>query len=56
MNNVSYGDRWIAESVLSTFKKMFDETCNGSQKNMVKGLELKVELYNLFEGMKLIIS
>lgn len=52
--SVSYGHRWIAESVFSAMKRMFGEyvTARKSQ-NMVKEMFLKASLYNMFVGMKL---
>ena len=48
-HSVSYGDRWIVECVFSTFKRMFGEYVMAhKRKYMIKELQLKVELYNLF--------
>jgi len=48
-HSVSYGDRWIVECVFSAFKRMFGEYVMAhKRKYMVKELELKIELYNLF--------
>ncbi len=50
--SVSYGDRWIVECVFSTFKRMFGEYVMAhKRKYMIKELELKVELYNLFASV-----
>ncbi len=49
--SVSYGDRWIAECVFSTFKRMFGEYVMAhKRKYMAKELKLKVGPYNLFAG------
>ena len=41
-HSVSYGDTWIVECVFSTFKRMFGESCNGSQKKIHdKGIRIK---------------
>jgi hypothetical protein len=55
-NRVSYGYRWMAESVFSAIKKrMFGEyvMARNYQQNMVKEMLLKVSLYNMFIDMKL---
>ena len=55
-SSVSYGHRWIAESVFSAIKRiMFGEhvMARNYQQNMVKEMFLKVSLYNVFTGMKL---
>jgi hypothetical protein len=48
-DSVSYGYRWIAETVFSSIKRMFGE-CVSARKysNMVKEMMLKVSLYNTF--------
>jgi hypothetical protein len=53
--SVSYGHRWIAESVFSDIKRMFGEhvMARNYQQNMVKEMFLKVSLYNVFTSMKL---
>jgi hypothetical protein len=52
--SVSYGHRWIAESVFSAIKRMFGEHVMArNYQNMVKEMFLKVSLYNVFTGMKL---
>ena len=49
---MSYGDRWIVECVFSTFKRMFGEYVMAhKRKYMIKELQLKVELYNLFASV-----
>ncbi len=46
-NSVSYGDRWIAESVFSAFKRMFGEhVTSHKRENMIHELKMKVCLYN----------
>ena len=51
-NSVSYGDRWIVECVFSVFKRMFGEYVMAHKKKyMVKELQLKVQLYNLFASV-----
>jgi hypothetical protein len=54
-SSVSYGHRWIAESIFSAIKRMFGEhvMARNYQQNMVKEMFLKVSLYNMFTGMKL---
>ncbi len=50
--SVSYGDRWIAESVFLAFKRFFGEHVMAHKFcNMVNELELKVALYNLFASV-----
>jgi hypothetical protein len=52
--SVSYGHRWIAESVFSAIKRMFGEHVMArNYQNMVKEMFLKISLYNIFAGMKL---
>jgi hypothetical protein len=52
--SVSYGHRWIAESVFSAIKRMFGEYVMArNYQNMAKEMFLKVSLYNVFTGMKL---
>jgi hypothetical protein len=44
-----YGQRWIAETVFSSIKRMFGEHTSATRfQNMVKDMILKVSLYNLF--------
>jgi transposase len=51
--SVSYGKRWIAESIFSAIKRMFGEYVSArNYENMVKEMFLKVSLYNMFTGMK----
>jgi hypothetical protein len=52
--SVSYGHRWIAESVFSAMKRMFGEYVMARRyRNAVKEMFLKASLYNMFAGMKL---
>jgi transposase len=48
-DSVSYGRRWIVESVFSVLKRIFGEHVMAhKRKNMVKELQLKMALYNKF--------
>ncbi|MGZ5491176.1 MAG: IS5 family transposase [Nitrososphaeraceae archaeon] len=48
-DSVSYGKRWIVESVFSSMKRMFGEYISAVKyPNMVKEIILKASLYNLF--------
>ncbi|MEP0824646.1 MAG: hypothetical protein HRF40_04105 [Nitrososphaera sp.] len=53
--SISYGHRWIAESVFSSaMKRMFGEYVMARRyQNAVKEMFLKVSLYNMFMGMRL---
>jgi hypothetical protein len=47
--SVSYGKRWIVESVFSSIKRMFgEEVRSKKRRNMVQELMLKISLYNWF--------
>ncbi len=47
--SVSYGDRWVVECVFSALKRMSGEYVMAhKKKHVIKELELKVQLYNLF--------
>ena len=47
--SVSYGQRWIAETVFSCIKRTFGEyVCSVKLENMVKEMMLKASLYNKF--------
>ena len=49
--SVSYGQRWIAETVFSCIKRMFGEYVTAIRfENMVKELILKASLYNWFQS------
>jgi hypothetical protein len=52
--SVSYGHRWMAETVFSAIKRMFGECVMArNYQNMVKEMYLKVSLYNMmFVTMK----
>ena len=44
-----YGQRWMAETVFSSIKRMFGEYISATRfQNMVKEMTMKVSLYNLF--------
>ena len=52
--SVSYGHRWIVESVFSAIKRMFGEYVMARKfPNMVREMFLKVSMYNMFASMKL---
>jgi hypothetical protein len=52
-NIVSYGDRWIVESVFSAFKRMFGEhVTSHKRKNMIHELKMKICLYNKMIAMQ----
>lgn len=47
--SVSYGKRWIVESVFSSIKRMFGEEVRSKNRhNMIQELMLKISLYNKF--------
>jgi hypothetical protein len=47
--SVSYGSRWIVESVFSAIKRMFGEEVRSKKKrNIMQELILKASLYNRF--------
>ncbi len=52
-NSVSYGQRWIAETVFSFMKRMFDREYVTAIRfeNMIKEMILKASLYNLFQSL-----
>jgi hypothetical protein len=51
-DSVSYGKRWMAETVFSSIKRSFGEYTSATKfQNMVKGMVMKVSLYNLFRRM-----
>ena len=51
-DSVSYGQRWIVESVFSCIKRMFGEYVTAIRiENMIKEMILKASLYNLFQSM-----
>ena len=46
-NSVSYGKRWIVETVFSCIKRMFGEYVYSVKlKNMIQEMMLKASLYN----------
>jgi hypothetical protein len=50
--SVSYGKRWIVESVFSCMKRMFGEYVTAIRfENIVKEIMLKVSLYNWFQSI-----
>jgi hypothetical protein len=53
-SSVSYGQRWIVESVFSSMKRMFGEEFVSARRfpNMVKEMMLKASLYDMFNIMK----
>jgi hypothetical protein len=49
-DSVSYGQRWIAETVFSCMKRMFGEYVTAIRlENMIKEIMLKASLYNWFQ-------
>jgi hypothetical protein len=51
-HSVSYGQRWMAETVFSCMKRMFGEYIMAKKyPNMVKEMFLKASLYNMFSKM-----
>jgi hypothetical protein len=47
-----YGNRWMAETVFSSIKRIFGEYVSAIKyQNMIKEMILKVSLYNLFRRM-----
>jgi DDE family transposase len=51
-DSVSYGQRWIAETVFSCIKRMFGEYITAIRlENMIKEMMLKASLYNLFQSI-----
>ena len=54
--SVSYGHRWIAETVFSSIKRIFGEHVTARKfYNMVKEIFLKATLYNMFNRMTITI-
>jgi hypothetical protein len=52
-DSVSYGYRWMVETVFSSMKRMFGEYVSARKfPNMVKEIFLKASLYNMFITMK----
>jgi hypothetical protein len=51
-DSVSYGKRWIVESVFSCIKRMFGEYVTAIRlENMIKEMVLKASLYNWFQSI-----
>ena len=51
-NNHQYGQRWMAETAFSTFKRLFGEYASSIKfRYMVKEMILKASLYNLFTAI-----
>ena len=51
--SVSYGKRWMVETVFSCIKRMFGEYVNAKKfHNMTKELIIKASLYNMFVAMR----
>ncbi|MFN3394573.1 MAG: IS5/IS1182 family transposase, partial [Candidatus Thermochlorobacter sp.] len=49
---MGYGERWIAESFFSGFKRVFGEVVMAKKlEGMVKEIEMKVWIYNLMVGL-----
>jgi len=47
-----YGQRWMAETAFSTFKRLFGEyTSSIKFRHMAKEILIKATLYNLFTAM-----
>jgi hypothetical protein len=52
-NSVSYGKRWMVETVFSCIKRMFGREYVTAIRfeNMIKEMILKASLYNLFQSL-----
>jgi transposase len=51
-DSVSYGKRWIAETIFSCIKRMFGEYVTAIRlENMIKEIVLKASLYNWFQSI-----
>jgi hypothetical protein len=51
-DSVSYGQRWIAETIFSCIKRMFGEYVTTIRfENMIKEMILKASFYNWFQSM-----
>ena len=49
-DSVSYGQRWMAETIFSCIKRMFGEYVTAIRfENMIKEMILKASLYNWFQ-------
>jgi hypothetical protein len=50
--NHGYGQRWMAETVFSTFKRFFGEYASSIKfKHMTKEMMIKASLYNIFTAI-----
>jgi hypothetical protein len=50
--NHGYGQRWMAETVFSTFERLFGEYTSSIRfRYMVKEMMLKASLYNIFTAI-----
>src|SRR5438552_2408562 len=50
--SMSYGHRWMTETVFSSMKRMFGEHVSARKfPNMVKEIFIKADLYNIFNRM-----
>jgi hypothetical protein len=50
--NHGYGQRWMAETVLSSYKRTFGEYVSAKKtENMARELMIKANLYNTFIGL-----
>jgi len=48
----NYGRRWMAETTISSYKRMFGEHVSAKKMtNMIRELTTKAHLYNLFIGL-----
>jgi hypothetical protein len=48
----NYGERWMAETVFSSYKRMFGEHVSAKKtENMIQELTAKANLYNMFIGL-----
>ena len=53
--SISYGQRWIAETVFSCIKRMFGEYVTAIKlENMIKEIVLKASLYNWFRSITIV--
>ena len=51
-DSVSYGKRWIVETIFSCIKRMFGEYVTAIRlENMIKEIVLKASLYNWFQSI-----
>ena len=53
--SVSYGQRWIVETVFSCIKRMFGEYVTAIRfENIIKEMVLKASLYNWFRSITIV--